>query len=484
MLDPLLCKAYNKLPMKHGKNESTRNLHMATVVAALVLAAGIIGGAFVMTEIPREVMPAVHETVTLTKSDRLLVVSPHPDDESIACSGLIQHALKADAQVRILWMTAGDHNIVGPVVFWRKLALTPAQYRDIGHRRIQEARAAASVLGVPQNDLIFLGYPDLGLSDIFLTRWTSRPYRSGVTNATAVPYAESVVHGQSQTATNLLADVEHVISSFQPTVIAYPNLIDNHPDHQTTGLVVTAALEDLKVHPRRLEYAVHVNGWPRPLRYAPFADAYAPPGARLLNLHQEYVQLTPAEVGVKTRAIQAHASELLPVATLIAFARRSEVFFAPPDLTNKVDPIQLARFFFPPNRLRDENRPVVRQCMVVRTTDSIALVFELGHILGKLDNFEVSIFPLRGMEKFASLPKLRISYRGGSSSATVTDLLHPSAKPMTIPVAHNKATISLALEDAMMGGHPQSLFMRIESGPSDIDLTRSRTIWVRMTDTQ
>ncbi|MCX6084455.1 MAG: PIG-L family deacetylase [Caldiserica bacterium] len=245
--------------------ESPGNRHVAMAVAACILTTAMFASAFIMARFPSAVAPAVQTEVAVTNADRVLVVSPHPDDESIACSGLIQHALEAGAQVRVLWMTAGDHNIVGPPLFWRKAAVTPAQFRDIGHRRMQEAMAAANVLGLSPEDLIFLGYPDAGLSDIFMKAWTSKPYRSGLTNVTSVPYAESTVARQPQTAMNLLTDPEQVMTSFQPTTVAYPNLIDDHPDHQATGLFVTAGLADLHLSPRRLEYVLHVNGWPRPL---------------------------------------------------------------------------------------------------------------------------------------------------------------------------------------------------------------------------
>ena len=42
--------------------------------------------------------------------DRLLVVAPHPDDETIAAGGLIQSALHAGAAVRVLFATDGDNN--------------------------------------------------------------------------------------------------------------------------------------------------------------------------------------------------------------------------------------------------------------------------------------------------------------------------------------------------------------------------------------
>ena len=483
-------------------HESSRNRHIATVVAALVLSAAMFTSAFIMARFPSAVAPVVQTDVTMTKADRVLVLSPHPDDESIACSGLIQHALEAGAQVRVLWMTAGDHNIVGPPLFWRTAPVTPAQFRGIGHKRMQEAKNAAHVLGLSSNDLIFLGYPDGGLSDIFMNVWTSKPYRSGVTNAASVPYVESAVAGQPQTAMNLLTDLEQVMTSFQPTIVVYPNLIDEHPDHQATELFVTAALADLHLSPQRLEYVVHVAGWPRPLRYAPFVDAYAPPAARVLGLRQEVVHLTPQEVGIKTSAIQAHASELLPFATLVAFARRTEVFLAPADLTDRTDAVRMAQFFFPINRVGDEDRPVIRTFSTMEGGGHLQLSLEMGRVLNRLEEMELFLFPLPAGGGFGSAPKLHVIYRGGAATAEMSDLGQPTAKRMTARVGHVGTTVSLTFDDTLMGGStPQKLpshgtkvlgglgpkgsggrlqgfFLRIEKGPGRVDITRSRTVWI------
>jgi len=459
-------------------HESSRNRHIATVVAALVLSAAMFASAFIMARFPSAVAPVVQTDVTMTKADRVLVLSPHPDDESIACSGLIQHALEAGAQVRVLWMTAGDHNIVGPPLFWRTAPVTPAQFRDIGHKRMQEAMAAAHVLGLSSNDLMFLGYPDGGLSDIFINVWTSKPYRSGVTNAASVPYAESAVAGQPQTAMNLLTDLEQVMTSFRPTIVAYPNLIDDHPDHQATELFVTAALADLHLSPQRLEYVVHVQGWPRPLRYAPFVDAYAPPAARVLGLRQEVVHLTPQEVGIKTSAIKAHASELLPFATLVAFARRTEVFLAPADLTDRTDAVRTAQFFFPINRVGDEDRPVIQTFSVTDGAGGLQLSLKMGRVLNRLEEMELFLFPVPANGGFASAPKLHVIYRGGAATAEVSELEHPTAKPVIARVSHDGTTISLTFDNALTGVHLQGFFLRIEKGPGRVDLTRSRTVWI------
>jgi LmbE family N-acetylglucosaminyl deacetylase len=458
--------------------ESPRNRHVATVVAAVVLTAAMFVSAFIMARIPAAVVPVAQTEVTMTSEDRVLVVSPHPDDESIACAGLIQHALEAGAQVRVLWMTAGDHNIVGPPLFWRRVAVTPAQFQDVGHKRMHEATAAARVLGLGPEDLIFLGYPDSGLLDIFMNVWTAKPYRSGLTNVAAVPYAESIVDGQPQTAVNLLADVEQIMTTFRPTIVAYPNLIDSHPDHQATELFVTAALTDLHLSPRRLEYVVHVAGWPRPLRYAPFVDAYAPPAARVLGLRQEVIHLTPAEVGVKTFAIKAHASELLPFATLVAFARRTEVFLAPADLTNRTDAVQTARFFFPVNRVGDEDRPVIQTFSATDSAGGLQLSLDMGRVLNRLEEMELFMFPVPASGGFGSAPKLHVIYRGGAATAEVSDLEHPTAKLVSARVSHEGTTIGLTFDDALAGARPQGFFLRVEKGPGRVDITRSRTVWI------
>ena len=44
------------------------------------------------------------------KTDRVLIVSPHPDDDIIGCAGVIQRALKVGAKVKVVYITCGDNN--------------------------------------------------------------------------------------------------------------------------------------------------------------------------------------------------------------------------------------------------------------------------------------------------------------------------------------------------------------------------------------
>ena len=44
----------------------------------------------------------------ISHNTRLMVFSPHPDDESLGAGGLIQRVLAAGGKVRVVFMTNGD----------------------------------------------------------------------------------------------------------------------------------------------------------------------------------------------------------------------------------------------------------------------------------------------------------------------------------------------------------------------------------------
>ena len=46
--------------------------------------------------------------LTFTENDRILVLAPHPDDETLGAGGVIQRALEAKAHVKIVFLTYGD----------------------------------------------------------------------------------------------------------------------------------------------------------------------------------------------------------------------------------------------------------------------------------------------------------------------------------------------------------------------------------------
>src|SRR5260221_1428649 len=67
---------------------------------------------------------------------RVLVISPHPDDESIGCGGTLRkHAVERD-EVRVVFLTSGEGGGHG------------RQADETVRVREQEARSAAAILGI------------------------------------------------------------------------------------------------------------------------------------------------------------------------------------------------------------------------------------------------------------------------------------------------------------------------------------------------
>src|SRR5271157_2598742 len=66
-------------------------------------------------------IPNLPTVRNFTRDDRLLVFSPHPDDEVLCCAGAILKANAAGAQVYVVWMTSGDGFEWDDVLMTRKI---------------------------------------------------------------------------------------------------------------------------------------------------------------------------------------------------------------------------------------------------------------------------------------------------------------------------------------------------------------------------
>ncbi|MEU6401523.1 PIG-L family deacetylase [Streptomyces sp. NPDC046985] len=91
---------------------------------------------------------------------RVLVFSPHPDDEVIACGGTVARLAAEGAHVGVVFATDGamSHSAVLGI----HTDPTPAEVREI---RRQEARMAGKALGLREESVRFLDYPDTQLAD-------------------------------------------------------------------------------------------------------------------------------------------------------------------------------------------------------------------------------------------------------------------------------------------------------------------------------
>ena len=106
-------------------------------------------------------------TLSLQTQDRILVVAPHPDDEAIAAAGVIQEAVRRHIPVRVMYLTNGDSNQLSFLFYRKHFVLSPKQSVAMGELRQREAQNAMHLLGLTDDQIIFLGYPDYGTLSIF-----------------------------------------------------------------------------------------------------------------------------------------------------------------------------------------------------------------------------------------------------------------------------------------------------------------------------
>ena len=50
------------------------------------------------------------DPVSLSPSDRILILAPHPDDEVLGCGGIIQKSVAMKRPVHVVYLTYGDNN--------------------------------------------------------------------------------------------------------------------------------------------------------------------------------------------------------------------------------------------------------------------------------------------------------------------------------------------------------------------------------------
>lgn len=257
--------------------------------------------------------------------DRVLVVAPHPDDETLCCAGILQRARAAGAQVGIIWMTAGDGARFNAVLARITPRSTSGQMVRLGKRRIREATAAAGVLGVPDEAIWMLGYPDRGLARL-LDPHSEEPFRSRYTRRQQIPYSRALSSDATITAARLHADLVQVIDGFQPTLVFAPAPQDVHPDHHATAVLVRQALAAAGSPARLASYIIHAGEhWPAPrgLRpHLPLRAATAVAGQDWLSF-----ELTAEEQQRKVQALRQHRSQMRRMPRFLnAFVRRNELF--------------------------------------------------------------------------------------------------------------------------------------------------------------
>ena len=220
------------------------------------------------------ILPEIEEP---KENEKIMIFSPHPDDETISCGGYIQRAIKNKSKVWVILITDGNR-------------------RKIKFIRYQEFYNATLLLGLKEGDLIFLNYPDGKLFK----------YKS-----------------------ELYEDFFEIIEKYKPDKVFIPISYDNHKDHKISGEVLREVLsnfENIKIY----QYLVHHDYYPQPMKFD--MNLYLLPPLRTLNFHSKWVKfiLNDDEIEVKKEAVFKYKSQLSkpPLKEMLpSFIRKNEIFY-------------------------------------------------------------------------------------------------------------------------------------------------------------
>jgi LmbE family N-acetylglucosaminyl deacetylase len=259
--------------------------------------------------------------------ERVLIIAPHADDEILGAGGVIQRHLAQGARVVVVILTNGDGQ-------YRRLFPSSKASINLGYTRQKESLAALAHLGLPEENVIFLGYPDRGLSDLWNNYWDcEKLYSSRYTEAEHSPYRDSFTAEAPYCGLSVVSDLMKIIGQEKPQLIYLPHPNDLHPDHQAAWAFTVYAIEQLGLEAELLTYIVHREGWPEP-RGARLGETLFPP-PNLLDLDTAWVRvdLEPEERQKKYEAImQFHSQTKFIEDYLVSFARANELFGLVPPL--------------------------------------------------------------------------------------------------------------------------------------------------------
>jgi LmbE family N-acetylglucosaminyl deacetylase len=163
--------------------------------------------------------------------ERVMVVAPHPDDETLAAGELLAGAASHDVPTSILFVTDGENNPWSQFACEGRWPFDTADRRHWGARRHEESREALARLGVLAPAVQSLRLPDQHVTECLFDG-----------TGTAVERMVSALR------------------AFRPTLLVVPSTSDQHPDHSATSVLVKLALARLESgeRPRRtLQYVIH-----------------------------------------------------------------------------------------------------------------------------------------------------------------------------------------------------------------------------------
>lgn len=148
------------------------------------------------------------QVLELAHNLNILLIAPHPDDETLGCGGTLALLKKNNCRIKVVIVTDGNDNSLAEE--------TP----DVAIRRQDESREALSILGI--SDILFLTEPD----------------------------------GNCEYNKHLIKQLDDVINEFKADWIFSPSVLDCHRDHCAIGLSVLSIWQKRLCQQRLFVYEI------------------------------------------------------------------------------------------------------------------------------------------------------------------------------------------------------------------------------------
>ena len=257
-----------------------RHRRVRLLILALLVIVAVVSAYYVRAT---AVMPqaTIHflSNVRLPKAgEKVLVFSPHPDDETVGVGGYLRESVCRGAIVRIVLVTDGNkHNLEA--------------------RRYKEFRKATGDLGVSARSLVFLGYPDGKL--------------------------------RKQPQAELYKVFKGEIETFNPDIIIYPHPEDRHSDHRVAGRIAQMAVDSGSRKCTAYQYLVHHPRFPQPKKLRPKLYILPPISTVTFDGEWRRLLLTRSDEARKNEAIRCYQTQLrVPMlrSLLLSSIRKNELF--------------------------------------------------------------------------------------------------------------------------------------------------------------
>ncbi|MCL5670796.1 MAG: PIG-L family deacetylase [Acidobacteria bacterium] len=173
----------------------------------------------------------------------IMIFCAHEDDEG-GWAGLIRAAIENHIPIHFVYFTGGD---AGSCDLYYEHSCNPAEALNFGTLRMDETRAVLGHMGVPKDDIYFLGLPDGGSGEIWYHHPDpADPYLSVLLASDHTPYPNVFEPNLPFARDSVVAAVKRLLKEFHPEVVvtAHPPS-EGHIDHIVNNYLVVRALQEM-----------------------------------------------------------------------------------------------------------------------------------------------------------------------------------------------------------------------------------------------